>query len=47
MKKNKNLLSRIGKALDKFGIDYMVIGGQSVLVHGEPRFARDIDVVML
>ncbi|MEO0234616.1 MAG: nucleotidyl transferase AbiEii/AbiGii toxin family protein [candidate division WOR-3 bacterium] len=46
MKKNKNLLSRIGKALDKFGIDYMVIGGQAVLLYGEPRFTRDIDIVI-
>ena len=25
---------------------YMVIGGQAVLVHGEPRLTRDIDITL-
>lgn len=33
-------------AFDRESIDYMVIGGQAVLVHGEPRMTRDIDVVV-
>ena len=40
------LLARIGQTLDLCGIRYMVIGGQAVLVHGEPRLTRDIDVTL-
>ncbi len=40
------LLTRIAAALDEAGIPYMVIGGQAVLVHGEPRLTRDIDVTV-
>lgn len=40
------LLTRLAAALDEAGIPYMVIGGQAVLVHGEPRLTRDIDVTV-
>ncbi len=40
------LLTRIAAALDDAGIPYMIIGGQAVLVHGEPRLTRDIDVTV-
>ncbi len=40
------ILSGIGTALDRAGIPYMVIGGQAVLVHGEPRLTRDIDITL-
>jgi predicted nucleotidyltransferase len=40
------LLARISEQLDLSGLGYMVIGGQAVLVHGEPRLTRDIDVVL-
>lgn len=40
------LLAAIAGALDHQGIPYMVIGGQAVLLHGEPRLTRDIDVTL-
>jgi len=42
----ERLLARIADALDAAGIPYMVIGGQAVLVHGEPRLTGDIDVTV-
>jgi uncharacterized nucleotidyltransferase DUF6036 len=40
------VLERVARALDAARIPYMVIGGQAVLVHGEPRLTRDIDVTL-
>ena len=40
------LLKKIAIALDQKGIPYMVIGGQAVLLHGEPRMTRDIDITV-
>lgn len=40
------LLARIARALDSRRIPYMVIGGQAVLLYGEPRFTRDVDVAL-
>ena len=40
------LLKKIAIALDQKGISYMVIGGQAVLLHGEPRMTRDIDITV-
>jgi hypothetical protein len=40
------LLANLARVLDGAGIPYMVIGGQAVLVHGEPRLTRDIDVTL-
>jgi len=40
----EDLLEKIAITLDKKGIPYMVIGGQAVLVYGEPRLIRDIDI---
>ena len=40
------LLVRITEQLDKHSIPYMVIGGQAVLLYGEPRFTRDIDITL-
>jgi len=42
----QNLLKKIANALDKRQIPYMIIGGQAVLVYGEPRLTRDIDVTL-
>jgi len=42
----ESLLERIATALDAAAIPYMVIGGQAVLVHGEPRLTRDIDITL-
>lgn len=40
------LLETIATALDAIGLPYMVIGGQAVLVHGDPRFTKDIDITL-
>lgn len=40
------LLARIAQALDERAIPYMVIGGQAVLLYGEPRLTRDIDITL-
>jgi len=34
----KELLWRIAKMMETLNVPYMIIGGQSVAVHGEPRF---------
>jgi predicted nucleotidyltransferase len=40
------LLESIARKLDESGIPYMVIGGQAVVFHGEPRLTRDIDITL-
>jgi hypothetical protein len=40
------LLERIAAALDSSNLPYMVIGGQAVLVYGEPRLTKDIDITL-
>jgi len=40
------LLAKLARALGDAGIPYMIIGGQAVLLHGEPRLTRDIDVTL-
>jgi predicted nucleotidyltransferase len=42
----EELLSRISRTLDRHSLPYMIIGGQAVLLHGEPRLTRDIDVTL-
>ena len=42
----QELLVKVASELDKQSIPYMVIGGQAVLLHGEPRFTRDIDITL-
>jgi predicted nucleotidyltransferase len=42
----KKLLSRISKDLEKRKIPYMIIGGQAVLLYGEPRLTKDIDITL-
>jgi hypothetical protein len=42
----QTLLAKLARALDGARIPYMVVGGQAVLVHGEPRLTRDIDVTL-
>ena len=42
----ERLLERLAGSLDRHKIPYMVIGGQAVLVYGEPRLTRDIDVTV-
>jgi hypothetical protein len=40
------LLARLARALDGAGISYMIIGGQAVLLHGEPRLTWSIDLTL-
>ena len=40
------LLERIALNLEQRQIPYMVIGGQAVLIYGEPRLTRDIDITL-
>jgi hypothetical protein len=42
----QELLARLANELDACRLPYMVIGGQAVLVHGEPRLTRDIDITL-
>jgi hypothetical protein len=42
----EKLLSKIGLCLDKHSLPYMIIGGQAVLLYGEPRLTRDIDITL-
>lgn len=39
-------LARIGASLERAEIPYMIIGGQAVLLYGEPRLTRDIDITL-
>ena len=42
----EKLLSKIGSCLDRHSLPYMIIGGQAVLLHGDPRLTRDIDITL-
>jgi hypothetical protein len=42
----ERLLKKIAFQLKKASVPYMVIGGQAVLLYGEPRLTRDIDITM-
>jgi predicted nucleotidyltransferase len=42
----EDLLIRLGEALNRRGFPYMIIGGQAVLLYGEPRLTRDIDITL-
>ena len=40
----EKILSSIGVSLKKRDIPYMIINGQAVLLYGEPRLTRNIDI---
>ena len=42
----EEILAALGRVLQKRSIPYMVIGGQAVLLYGEPRVTRDIDITL-
>ena len=42
----QKLITKIAKRLNKHRIPYMIIGGQAVLLYGEPRLTKDIDVTL-
>jgi hypothetical protein len=41
-----DLITRLAVALEAKSIPFMLIGGQAVLLHGEPRLTQDVDVTM-
>jgi predicted nucleotidyltransferase len=42
----EQVLESIAEGLEHLGIPYMIIGGQAVLLYGEPRLTRDVDVML-
>ena len=42
----QKLLKKIANELNAHNIPYMVIGGQAVLLYGEPRLTKDIDIIL-
>jgi hypothetical protein len=42
----ERLLEKIALTLHAAGIPYMIIGGQAVLLYGEPRLTKDIDITL-
>ncbi len=42
----EKLLAGLAASLKRYGIPYMIIGGQAVLLYGEPRLTRDIDITL-
>ena len=42
----RNALMDLVDLLDHQNIPFVVIGGLAVLVHGEPRYTADVDVVV-
>jgi hypothetical protein len=40
------LLARLARALRSHDVPFMLIGGQAVLLHGEPRLTLDVDVTL-
>ncbi|MBI5234686.1 MAG: hypothetical protein HY886_00340 [Deltaproteobacteria bacterium] len=42
----EEILARIARRFKEKGLPYMVIGGQAVLLYGEPRLTRDIDITL-
>jgi len=42
----KDLIKKIAAEFARRDIPYMVIGGQAVLLYGEPRLTKDIDITL-
>lgn len=42
----EKLLSKIGACFERSGLTYMIVGGQAVLLYGEPRLTKDIDITL-
>jgi len=42
----EDILRRVAQQLEGAGLPYMVIGGQAVLLYGDPRLTKDIDVTL-
>lgn len=44
--KLKELLKALAKEFNENKLDYLIIGGQAVLIYGEPRLTKDIDITV-
>ena len=44
MKKYFETFLSVIDALDRFGVEYVLIGGYAVIIHGFPRFTEDMDL---
>lgn len=42
----EELLAGLATKLDEYHLPYMIIGGQAVLLYGEPRLTKDIDITL-
>jgi len=42
----KKLFKKIANELNTHNIPYMIIGGQAILLYGEPRLTKDIDITL-
>jgi len=42
----EEILARIASVLSREKLPYMIIGGQAVLLYGEPRLTKDIDITL-
>ena len=42
----QKLLETLAVGLEQRSIDYVVIGGQALLIYGEPRLTKDIDITL-
>jgi len=42
----QKILKKVAIELNKSKVPYMVIGGQAVLLYGEPRLTKDIDITL-
>lgn len=40
------LLERLAGALERHNLPYLVAGGQALLLYGEPRLTKDIDIIL-
>ena len=43
---SQELLKKLARAFDYATLPYMIFGGQAVLIYGEPRLTRDIDITL-
>ena len=46
MAKFDSLIEKLARVFNRAKIPYIVRGGQAVLVYGEPRFTKDIDITI-
>ena len=42
----ERLIEKLAIILEQHKIPYMIIGGQAVLLYGEPRLTKDIDITL-